>query len=301
MSSTVEFEFPIDFDPRIYQSKNPDLKGMSENDLASHYRSFGREEGRQASLVFDRAAFGKIVPSEASALEIGPFDTPFRCDASVDYADVLSSDQLRARAVDIEDRNPAFVPKIKWVCPEGNLKPVLEKYDVVISSHLIEHQVDLIGHLNEVKDKLLSGGRYFLVVPDKRYCFDHHLPETDISEIIEMSLSGMKLHTTRSVIRHFLLNAHNDPIMHWKGNHGVVPAIDQNRLFECMALIKESERKGEYLDVHSCQFTPDSFARIIDQLYELQLISCKVDRMYATCKWGNEFYAVLSFPEVFSD
>ena len=58
----------------------------------------------------------------------------------------------------------------------------------------------------------------------------------------------------------------------------------------------ESNKYGHY-----CQFTPDSFTRIIDQLCELQLISCKVDRMYATCKWGNEFYAVLSFPEVFSD
>lgn len=45
------------------------------------------------------------------------------------------------------------------------------KFDVVFSSHMIEHSLDLIGHLNQVKSLLKPGGCYFFIAQDHDFTF----------------------------------------------------------------------------------------------------------------------------------
>jgi predicted SAM-dependent methyltransferase len=59
---------------------------------------------------------------------------------------------------------------------------VYEQFDIAFSSHVIEHTLDFIKHLNQVCDILKNNGHYFLFVPDKRYCFDYFSPESTMPD-----------------------------------------------------------------------------------------------------------------------
>ena len=58
-----------------------------------------------------------------------------------------------------------------------------DKFDYVISSYCIEHQPDLIKHLQDFEHVLQPGGFYFVLAPDKRYCHDHFMQESTIAEV----------------------------------------------------------------------------------------------------------------------
>jgi SAM-dependent methyltransferase len=174
---TVDEDFwqtlPQAFDETMYRSLHLDLAHMTEAELLAHYETFGRKEGRTANGLRDRNGVVALVSKNATVLEIGPFCNPLLSGTNVSYFDVLSEEALVARASCLD---PSGVPHIEYVSPTSDLSIVDRRFDVVISSHCLEHQVDLIGHLKEVGHLLLPGGAYFLLVPDKRYCFDHFIP-----------------------------------------------------------------------------------------------------------------------------
>jgi hypothetical protein len=45
---------------------------------------------------------------------------------------------------------------------------IKEKFSLIFSSHNIEHQVDLVKNLNQVANLLEEGGKFFIIIPDKR-------------------------------------------------------------------------------------------------------------------------------------
>ena len=115
-------------------------------------------------------------------LEIGPFLKPFIRGDNVKYLDVMNLDDLKERAKKINFHyNPNYIPsQIDYVISNEDYSVINEKFDAVFSSHLIEHQVDLIHHLQQVEGLLEENDSYFLCIPDKRYCFDHFKPCTPI-------------------------------------------------------------------------------------------------------------------------
>jgi len=230
-----------------------------------------------------------MISTNESVLEIGPFTNPVCSGENVRYFDVLNKAGLITRAEAI-GRSTGGAVDIHYVSPIGDLSIVRDTFDVCISSHAIEHQPDLIRHLNDVEKILNEGGRYFLVVPDKRYCFDHFIPESSIADIL--TARGRKIHTLRSVIEHRALTTHNDVQKHWAGDHGVPKYITDPKSLSSAAA--EYERaNGEYIDVHAWQFNPNSFRRNISLLNSLGLIQLKVDQVFQTAYGSIEFYAIL--------
>lgn len=57
--------------------------------------------------------------------------------------------------------------------------------DYVASSHVLEHVANPIAALAEWYRVLRPGGIIYLVVPDRRYTFDHRRPPTTIAHLIE--------------------------------------------------------------------------------------------------------------------
>jgi SAM-dependent methyltransferase len=166
---------PQEFDARTYQSMHADLAGLGYAELMTHFKNFGMTEGRAANNLRDREDFAALIPKSATALEIGPFCHPLLGGPKVSYFDVLSQEALVARAC-LHGLDSSTVPYIDYISPTGELSSVDRRFDVVISSHCLEHQPDLVRHLQEVGQLLFPGGDYFLLVPDKRYCFDHFIP-----------------------------------------------------------------------------------------------------------------------------
>ena len=226
-------------------------------------------------------------------LEIGPFDCPLIQGPDVKYFDVIDQAGLTARAVSIgRTANLHNIPVIHYVDPEGNLRNVTEKFALCVSSHVIEHQPDVVRHLQDVSSLLQKDGMYALLIPDKRYCFDHFIAESTIADALDAHLVGRTMHSPRAVIEHRALTCHNDAARHWRGDHGPF-SLDARSVRAAVKQYNESLQRNEYVDVHAWQFTPRSFRKLIDLLSQLDYIDLQVDHIGETPKGQLEFCAVL--------
>lgn len=283
-----ETRLPPAFDAAHYLAANPDLDLTAEA-AADHYARIGRAEGRVASPLALRENLIALIADGRPVLEIGPFCDPLLRGPNIAYLDILDADQLRARATAI-GRNPDRCPEqIDYV---GGLEQVDRRFDAVISSHAIEHQPDLVHHLQQVERILAPDGLFCLIIPDKRYCFDHHIAESTIADVLQAHHEQRRLHTLSSVLEHVALTTHNDPHRHWAGDHGpAIPADQPRRLQRVMRDYGVSA--GRYIDVHAWYFTPDRFRTIIEALGALDLTGFEIAGVYDPARDRNEFCAVL--------
>lgn len=239
--------------------------------------------------------FAKRIRSTDIILEIGPFTRPNVRSPNVRYFDVMDRIGLLRRA-EILDFPRDCPVDIDFVSPNGDLSIVpSEQFDVVLSSHCIEHQPDLISHLRNVWRVLKPGGSYLLVVPDKRYCFDHFFKPSSVSAVIEAHRESRKLHTMANVVSHRTMTTHNDAGRHWAGDHGA-PSMLLDPGLENRVIAEYAARtaNGEYIDTHAWQFTPASFHRIMWALRFAGIIKLWPRRVYQTPKNMFEFCAILS-------
>lgn len=191
-----------------------------------------------------------------------------------------------------EGLNPDTVPVINFHDNNGDLSVIDRKFHDVVSAHCVEHQPDLIKHLKQVGEILENeGSRYWVVIPDKRYCFDALLPESSLSEIVQANVENQLKPSIWKVIEHRALTTHNDPILHWSGQHGV-PNVDLKKRWEA-AIEEFRQSAGKYIDVHCWQFTPSSFTTIINGLNNLGYIDFVVEEIFETPTDNLEFCAVL--------
>jgi len=278
--------FSSNFDTLIYKNNNPDLFNFTDEQLLNHYAVSGKNEGRICNKITNRHDLIQSIDKNTSCLEIGPFDCPVLIGPNIKYFDVLNKEELIERAIKCE-RNNNNVPYIDYVDNTGNLNIIDEKFDLILSCHSIEHQTNFIKHLTNVSGLLKNNGVYVVICPDKRYCFDHFIKETTIADIINMNYINNEKHTIKSVIEHRALTCHNDCVRHWNNDHGS-PNIENIK-----NAINEYETTEGYIDVHSLQFTPESFQGIIDILKKNNFIDFYCERVYPTIRNSCEFYAVL--------
>lgn len=147
--------------------------------------------------------------------------------------------------------------------------------------------------LRGVSNILNKGGVYVLIIPDKRYCFDHYNLESTIGEVMDAFISKRKYPRLANFIN-TMMPAHNDAIRHWLGEHGKVnQETAPEKLLLKMEKYSTSLAKGDYLDNHNWKFTPDNFGYIINMLNKLTLIDLSLYRLCHTV-WGRlEFVAML--------
>jgi hypothetical protein len=231
---------------------------------------------------FRRKAFCSRCPRPT--LEIGPYDKPKIKGSGVFYFDVFDQEELKARAGTEPHLNPRNCPHIHFVSPTGDLGTINRRFKSVFSSHAVEHQPDLVRHLNDVAALLEQGGAYHLIVPDKRYSFDHYRPASTICDVL--AAKGRTIHAEATIRRHNTGYAHNNPVLHWLGFHG-------KRSSNSIAPMLRQFRRGEYVDCHAWQFTPDSFRALMRDLFERGEIALALEFVSDTAFGGIEFRAVL--------
>ncbi len=234
-----------------------------------------------------RERFLNYLPAGERILEIGPFTNPTFREYGV-FFDLLDKDGLSMRAIS-EGLDPAAIPDIDYVDPTGNLNHIKEKFTYIYSAHVIEHQPDLIYHLQSVSQLLEPGGEYLVIAPDKRYCFDHFIPESSVKEILRAYQEKRKKPGVLEVFEHRGLTCHNDSAQHWNGNHGL-PFDDLKTKYENAV---HEFNSSAYVDVHCWQFTPDSFKYIIEALFSLGECDFEVIQIFETATDDIEFGCVL--------
>ncbi|WP_019832301.1 class I SAM-dependent methyltransferase [Sphingomonas sp. PR090111-T3T-6A] len=281
--------FPA-FDPGYYRARHAGLALETDAAASLHYAETGRAEGLVASPLAEREAIIDIARTHGSVLEIGPFCNPLLTGESVEYLDVLDADGLRRRAAQHKLDASGCPPVIHYV---GSLEQVDRRFDAVISSHSVEHQPDLVRHLEQVARVLDEGGRYYLIIPDKRFCFDHYLPESSIADVLAAYREARQVHSLKSVIEHAALVTHNDAARHWRGDHG--PQRDADFADRIGRALKDhDDADGGYIDVHAWQFTPASFRVVIETLRDLHLTAFDIEEIYDTPRDRQEFCAILT-------
>ncbi len=283
-------EFPAEYDAAVYKSENAELANFSPQLLEQHYYLYGVPEGRPGNALKTRSDFLTLIPSTAKVLEIGPYFSPSMTGENVKYFDVLSREQLIERAISQGQTEPN-PPHIDYVSPVADLGVIDAKFDYIVSSYCIEHQTDLIKHLQDVENLLHPGGSYFVMAPDKRYCHDYWMKESGVAEVLGAHHENRTTHPFRSVVEHLALSAHNDHFRHWAGDHGYpyedfLPRLDRAKhVFE--------NANGNYVDVHSWYFTPDSMREIIHILNRTGDVKLSCARCYDTRRDHNDFWVIL--------
>lgn len=281
----------ISIDVDYYRKNHKDLSRFSDDQLYEHYAMYGYREGRVANKNALRENFFRL-PKGAKCLEIGPFFNPVVTGKNVKYVDVLSTSELTARAksVSASPKQIANIPNIDFVSKDGSLEIVNEKFDYLVSSHNLEHQPDLVGHLNQASAILNDGGRYKMAVPNCAYCFDADLPPSKISDIIHAHRLQAKTHSIAKVIEHRALTTHNDSQAHWETSFQPWKEYTPINSARITAAIEEFDSAdGKYIDVHSWQFLPHTLADILRALIELNLIHFRDLICYGPVMSRNEF------------
>lgn len=281
---------PKVFEPDFYRRTYPELAQLTDQAALQHFQDEGIAQGFAGSPGAERGHLLSFALTEESVLEIGPFHAPSVVGENVRYMDVLTTEELH-KAVREAGHDTSNVPEIHYVAPNGGFGMVDRKFSTVFSGHCIEHQPDLIRHFQGVSSVLEDGGRYFIACPDKRYCFDHYVPETGISDVLAAYHAKRRLHQQRSFIVQRLHGAHNDADRHWSSDHG--PQRYETYKNPKTAIFEDLPGDDAYHDAHAWQFTPSSFFELMTFLYEIGLTDFAIERVYHTRLGTQEFTAVL--------
>lgn len=242
------------------------------------------------SFVNELAVRQKKKFTDFRFLEIGPYMSPILNKEEADYFDVLDTEALIERSKS-EGTPHHLVANVDYVGPEASDKYIPYKYSLIVSSHVVEHQIDLIKHLNQVHDLLVPGGLYVALIPDLRYCFDHFQNPSTVVDAITAYFSVSSNHTLSSFLDDRLLTSHNNPLEYWRGKNGnkKIDSMDSVAIYN---YVNEYSQAREYLDVHAWKFTPITFKLLIETLFRLEMTQLKLQHIAATFPGNNEFWVI---------
>ena len=235
------------------------------------------------------------IDKNGHGIEIGPSHNPIapkKKGYKVHIVDHMSREELIKKYKD-HGVNLGNIEPVDFVWRGEEYSELIGKhkyYDWIIASHVIEHTPDLIAFLNDCDTILKDDGVISLVIPDKRYCFDHYRSITGISQIIDSHFQKNRIHSPGTVAEYFLNVVSKAGSIAWDssvtGEYNFVHSLD-----DALRGIQSVVNKNAYLDVHAWCFVPHSFRLIIHDLYCLGMIPFKEISFHPTS--GCEFYVTL--------
>ena len=219
-----------------------------------------------------------------SVLEIGALHKPQLSGASVSYLDVFSTQQLREKYKNDLNVNIDDIVNVSFLSfsdvPDNSM-------GLAFSSHNVEHQPNLVAHLQELTRLLVPGGEIFFLIPDYRHCFDHYKNESTIGDVLSAFIEKKIKPTPVNILEHHLFSSENRH--HWDGfedpKYTKYPSIERVRQAYNLAI-----DWNEYKDSHCWKFTPESFRYIIKTLQQLDLINLVLVDVYDTQENTIEFF-----------
>lgn len=173
-----------------------------------------------------------------------------------------------------------------------------KRFDWVLSSHNIEHIPNPIRFLRQASAVLRDGGVLRLAIPDKRACFDHFRPLTDISEWLQAHDENRSQPTVYQVFREDCLRSvlemggrtlHAWQLGDMEGGR-LRPVANSLELYR-RSFGGGPARPGHSIDTHCWAFTPESFELLVRDVIAFGLLPMSLDRVSATR--GHEFFVDL--------
>jgi hypothetical protein len=238
----------------------------------------------------------------AIGAEIGPLDkplVPWRKDRVL-YVDHCGTEELRRRwstdpNVDASKLHVDAVWGGKTLRQAISAEAGPNQLDYVVASHVVEHVPDLIGWLREVEEVLrYPGGSLRLAVPDRRYTFDVLRRESTLVGVLDAHVRSRRVPSSACVLDFALHMAPVDCSAAWDGT------LDRSALRhvytqqQAISLAKDAEQNGTYHDVHCWVFTPRSFAALMADLSERDMIGFSCAHFVPTLRNTFEFFTHLT-------
>ena len=256
--------------------------------------------------IIDRLTFQEKIDPTKLSLEIGALNNPFfepKLYPNLKFIDVFSTEQLKQNYKEHPDVDSNTIVNVDYVWKGQKYIELIPdvKFEQVFSSHNIEHQPNLIEYLNNISSVLKSDGLVYIVIPDKRYCFDHYIEESNIIDILSADIRQDKKPQISTIFKGAFQTTHNEPNRHWNNDFDInkLDNLDNidiiNILIEKYNYLKNiyDYNKYNYIDTHVWQFTPRSFIKIINTLNLMKIIDLNIIYCSDT-KYGEfEFYAIL--------
>lgn len=230
-----------------------------------------------------------------SILEIGPAHNailPKREGFNTKNVDYLDRGGLVEKYRSYQQYSPDDIEEVDFVLAPGAAMSdaINERFDVVLASHVLEHSTSLVHFINELTKLLTDGGVLSLVVPDHRYCFDRFRERSSLGRVIDASHNPPSVHSA-GTLAEFTLNAvkHRGTTSwapgHW-GKYEFVHNLDAAKAW----LTREDD--GVYVDVHNWIFSPNHLRLLLQDLYDLDLITVREALFQNTI--GHEFFINLT-------
>jgi SAM-dependent methyltransferase len=238
-------------------------------------------------------------------LEVGalmnPIVTPNM--GNIRYIDHATTAALQAKYAHDPNVDIHKIVNVDYVWGEEGLPDLVGHdvpFDYLVASHVIEHVPDFIGWLKEVHAVLKVGGILSLVIPDKRYCFDHHRPLTEASDVVGAFLTHSRKPSPQQVFEYFSSVVHYDGQITWDQTVATIPEKFSpiHSHLDAWNLASHSLLEGQYIDTHCWVFTPESFFNLLKTLMQIGLLGFSVEKFYET--EGCEFYVSLKALDLLS-
>lgn len=295
----------INFNESSYLLANPDVAAAVK--LGSfisgfvHYETTGRSEGRSLGVGGGLSRHEKIMSSlkkNGLGLEIGPSHNPIapkREGFNVHVLDHLDREGLRSKYADhaqygVNIENIEEVDFVWHGQPLAELIGNKQCYDWIIASHVIEHIPDLIVFLQQCELLLKEDGLLSLVVPDKRYCFDHLNSTSSTGEFLDAFEAKRSRPSVGKVFDHFANACKRGNKIAWDPNEaGDFELI--HSLEQACSLWQQARSEETYIDTHCWRFTSESFRLVLSDFKMLGLMGLEIIQEYPTA--GCEFYVTL--------
>lgn len=225
--------------------------------------------------------------TSATVLEIGPSINPMltgQGSYSVEYLDACSTEELRERAVQM-GRDIDCAPSIKHLHDfnQSVAHCVGHKtFDFVVSSHVIEHVPDLVGHFKEVREILNDGGKYAFLVPDKDLCFDAKKSNSSLGQIVEARLERRTVAPVSALIDEYYYGVKRAGSGAWSNKESAPFTPKYVASKELIMNVLKNPMIAEQWHGHIWRFTPASFKEVFNELGKLGLVDLRLVEVVPT-------------------
>jgi predicted SAM-dependent methyltransferase len=228
------------------------------------------------------------------SLEIGPSFNPVLPKAegyNVAVLDHLDQAGLVAKYA-VYGIDTGKIEPVDFIWTGGSLAETVthEQFDAIVACHVIEHAPDFVQFLAACSKSLKSAGALYLVVPDKRYCFDFFQPLTDVAKILGDHRAGRTRHSFESFYRAGA-HVHNRETLAWDQRGLADPNFPNGDPKASRTYAERFTGTDQYEDMHENYFTPMSFMMLVEELRYLGDIDLAVTLLSRSR--DCEFLAVL--------
>lgn len=160
-----------------------------------------------------------------------------------------------------------------------------DKFNYLVSSHVIEHIPDFIQFFKSAARVLKNGAKLIMYVPDKRYTLDVLRSVSGISDIEEAHNQRLR-HPSRAMALDVYVNTdfNADTVGLWNKSY---TAVRTRVASEATSIVDGLELSTA--DLHCFTFTPESFRILISHVIAMHVPVFELVEITETSKGHNEF------------